>query len=141
MFRSKGIDLRESRCCLGKERAVACHDLDALDAVRDVGVLLDAVINVTLVVDDVLVGIVRHELTRASLNCRVLSVLVDLVEHLAESWNRAVDRPHPCFSSEYAKGHSGGHICHVDGTSIFALKEPEQSSTSVTIQSPRIKVP
>lgn len=52
---------------LGQERAVASHHLHALDAARDKGELLDAVVNVRLVVHDVLVRVVGHQLTTKGL--------------------------------------------------------------------------
>ena len=52
---------------LGEEGPAASHDLDAPDAVGDVVEVVNAVVNVRLVVDDVLGGVVRNQLSTAGL--------------------------------------------------------------------------
>jgi hypothetical protein len=53
---------------LGQERAPASHELDAGDSALNERELLDAVVNIGLVVHNVLVGIVGHQLTAQGLS-------------------------------------------------------------------------
>jgi hypothetical protein len=65
---------------LGQEGAPASHELDAADAAFNELELADAVVDVSLVVHNVLIGIVRKELTTKCLKTKEIDALRDDIQ-------------------------------------------------------------